>query len=299
MAELRLGINNGFALKRWPEPAAWAEIVTTLGLRHVQLSFDVLDPGWPAPCVAELCERVRETARAHDLAIPSTFTGLVGYAQNLLAHPEPEVRAHARRWFEAGIAVTARLGAGATGGHLGALSSCDYADPRRRAEVRQALVANVRSLARTAAALGLESLLWEPMPVAREMPHTPEEAVELLAEVNDGGGVPVRLCFDLGHCCAADLAGPQDPQAWLERLLPWTSVIHLQQTDGRADHHWPFTDEYAASSVVDVRRVVEIARQSPLDTVYLFLEICHGHVVPDDQVVDDLKASVDTWACAL
>jgi hypothetical protein len=123
--------------------------------------------------------------------------------------------------------------------------------------------------------------------------------VELLAEVNDGVGVPVRLCFDLGHCCASDLTQKQDPHAWLERLLPWTAVIHLQQTDGRGDHHWPFTDEFARTSVVDVRRVVEIARRSPLDTVYLFLEICHGHEVPDDRVIDDLRASVDTWAEAL
>jgi sugar phosphate isomerase/epimerase len=249
--------------------------------------------------VADLCERVRETARAHDLVIQSTFTGLVGYAQSLLAHPEPPVRAHARRWFEAGIAVTARLGAEATGGHMGALSAWDHADPRRRREMRQALVASVGSLARTSAALGLEYLLWEPMPVAREMPHTPDEAVALLAEVNDGVGVPVRLCFDLGHCCASDLAPGQDPHAWLERLLPWTPVIHLQQTDGRGDHHWPFTREFAATSVIDVRRVVEIARQSPLPTVYLFLEICHGHEVPDEQVIDDLRASVDTWAGAL
>jgi hypothetical protein len=191
------------------------------------------------------------------------------------------------------------VGADATGGHFGALSSHDHANPRRRIEVRDALVANVVSLARTSRALGLSSLLWEPMPVAREIPHTPDEAVELLAEVNDSLGVPVRLCFDLGHCCAADLATPADPHVWLEQLLPWTDVIHLQQTDGRGDHHWPFTAEFAARGIVDVRRVVEIARQSPRDAVYLFLEICHGHEVPDERVLDDLKASVDTWASAL
>jgi D-erythrulose 1-phosphate 3-epimerase len=300
MAELRLGINNGFAMKRWPEPWAWAEIVgERLGLRYVQVSFDVLDPGWPGPCVTRMCDRVCEAASAHGLIVHSTFTGLVGYAQNLLAHPDAEVRAHGLRWFESGVALTARLGAEATGGYMGALSVDDHADPHRRAEVRQALVSSVRSLARTASLARLRALLWEPMPVPREIPHTPEEAMTLLAEVNHESDVPVELCFDLGHCCAWDLPPKADPHAWLEELLPWTAVIHLQQTDGRGDHHWPFTREFAATGIVEPRRVVDIARQSPFETVYLFLEICHAHETSDEQVIDDLKASVDTWASVL
>jgi D-erythrulose 1-phosphate 3-epimerase len=196
--------------------------------------------------------------------------------------------------------LTARLGADATGGYMGALSVRDYADPRRREHVRQAVVDSVRSLARTAAARGLRYLLWEPMPVPREVPHTPDEAVALLAEVNDGtNAVPVRLCLDLGHCCAWDVDPKGDPHAWLAELLPWTAVIHLQQTDGRGDHHWPFTREFAAAGIVEPRRVVDIARRSPLETVDLFLEICHAHETPDDRVVDDLKASVDAWAGVL
>jgi sugar phosphate isomerase/epimerase len=299
MAQVRLGVNNGFALKRWPEPSAWADVVANaLGLRHVQLSFDVLDPGWPEASVARLCDEVREAASARGLAVDSTFTGLAGYAHNLMAHPDPDVRRHARRWFESGLAITARLGAGASGGHMGALSARDHADPGRRARVRRALVANVRSLARMARQLGLRTLLWEAMPVPRELPHTPAEAEELMAEVNDGDGVPVRLCFDLGHCCGPDLPAAPDPHAWLERLLPWTGMIHLQQTDGRGDHHWPFTPAHAATGIVDPRRVVEIARRSPLDTIDLVLELCHPHEAPDAQVVDDHRASVDVWTAA-
>jgi sugar phosphate isomerase/epimerase len=300
MAEVRLGINNAFAMKRWPEPAVWAEIIgRQLGLRHVQLSFDLLDPGWPEPCVIRMCDLVRKAADAHGLVLQSTFTGLAGYSQNLLAHPEPDVRAHALGWFASGVEMTARLGAEATGGYMGAFSVHDYADPRRRAHVRRALVAAVRSLARKAAARGLTYLLWEPMPVPREVPHTPEEAVALLAEVNEDAAVPVRLCVDLGHCCAWDVEPKGDPHAWLEQLLPWTAVVHLQQTDGRGDHHWPFTDEFRAAGIVDVGRVVEIARRSPLETVHLFLEVCHPHETPDDRVIDDLKASVATWAAAV
>lgn len=297
MVEVILGINNGFALKRWPEPETWAEVVgRDLGVRCVQLSFDLLDPAWPQPCLGGLCQRVRVAADRYSLDIPSTFTGLVAYAQNLLAHPEPGVREHARGWFELALEVTAALGARSTGGHMGALSARDHADPSRRAGRRRTLIEHVRWLSQKAAALGLESLLWESMPVPREIPHTPEEAITLLEEVNEGAAVPVRLCFDLGHCCAWDLESKGDPHAWLESLLPWTAVIHLQQTDGQGDRHWPFTRGSATQGIVSPARVVEIVRASPLETVHLFLEICHPHEAPDRQVIDDLKESVDAWA---
>jgi hypothetical protein len=294
-----LGVNTGFALKRWPEPEAWTEIVAReLALREVQLSFDLLDPGLPGPCLRDLCARTRKAAAHEGLHIPSTFTGLVAYAQNLLAHPEAEVRGQARTWFVSGLAVTAAVGATATGGHLGAMSVRDYADPGRRATMRRELLRSVRGLAAEAKAAGLECLLWEPMPVAREMPHTLEEAEALLAEVNDGAGVPVRLCLDLGHCGAADPASTCDPHDWLARLLPWIAAVHLQQTDGRGDHHWPFTREFAGVGIVDPARVVAIARQSKLERLPLFLEICHPHESPDRRVLDDHKESVEVWVAA-
>ncbi len=38
----RLGINNCFAVKRWPQPADWAAIVRDeLGLDTVELSLDL------------------------------------------------------------------------------------------------------------------------------------------------------------------------------------------------------------------------------------------------------------------
>jgi len=43
-----LGINLSFAVKRWPEPEAWAGIVRErLGLDQVQFTFDLLDPWRP------------------------------------------------------------------------------------------------------------------------------------------------------------------------------------------------------------------------------------------------------------
>ena len=46
----RLGINNCFAVKRWPDPGDWAAIVKNdLGLDTVELSLDLLEgPDTPA-----------------------------------------------------------------------------------------------------------------------------------------------------------------------------------------------------------------------------------------------------------
>ncbi len=45
MAKVELGINNCFAIGRYPEPEEWLRIVKEeLGLQHVQFSFDLLDP---------------------------------------------------------------------------------------------------------------------------------------------------------------------------------------------------------------------------------------------------------------
>jgi sugar phosphate isomerase/epimerase len=295
-AKINLGVNNGFAAKNWPEPEAWAKIVAEdLELKEVQFSFDLLDPLFPEPGRSEICEEVVRAIKAYGLSMRTSFTGLIIYAQNHLAHPDSKVRAEAYRWFQAALEVTSKLGAEACGGHIGAMSAADYADLKRRAFIRDSLIESVRNLTHLAARLGHKYFLWEPMPTPREIPHTPEEAIEILAEVNKGASVPVYLCFDLGHCNSFDFEKPGDPHEWLERLLPWTPVVHLQQTDGYADHHWPFTREHAKEGIIDPKRVVEIIRHSPLPEVSMLFELGHAFDAPDAQIIDDHKQSVELW----
>ena len=42
----------------------------------------------------------------------------------------------------------------------------------------------------------------------------------------------------------------RDPYAWLERLGRRAPVVQLQQADGQADHHWPFTPETNATGII-------------------------------------------------
>ena len=297
MAEIVLGINNGFALKNWPEPMAWAKIIAEdLGLKEVQFSFDLLDPTLPEPGRETLCQEIREAAGKYLLSLRTTFTGLVIYAQNHLAHPSLWVRNQAWRWFEAALEVTGRLSAEASGGHIGAMSAADFADSGRRAFLRRTLIHSVQGLTRLAARMGQKYFLWELMPTPREFPHTPEEALDLMQEINEGAAVPVRICFDLGHCSSFDLEKPGDPYVWLEKLLPFTPVVHLQQTDGKGDHHWPFTPEYSKNGIIRPKQIIEVVKESPLDRVALIFELGHALDAPDGQIIDDHKRSVEAWA---
>jgi D-erythrulose 1-phosphate 3-epimerase len=82
----------------------------------------------------------------------------------------------------------------------------------------------------------------------------------------------------------------------LEKLLPYTPVVHLQQTDGKGDHHWPFTPEYSRKGIVKPKRVMEIVKNSPLKRVDLVFELGHALDSPDQKIIDDHKASVEAWA---
>ena len=127
----RLGINNCFAVKRWPDPADWASIVRDdLGLDTVELSLDLLaGPDTPA-ARDRMAEQTRTALARHGLRADTVFTGLAAYSLNLLMHPDAEHRAAARRWYQQVIDLTAQLGAIAAGGHVGTLTVPDAGRPR-------------------------------------------------------------------------------------------------------------------------------------------------------------------------
>ena len=106
----RLGINNCFAVKRWPHPDDWASIVSNdLGLDTVELSLDLLaGPDTPA-ARDRLAEQTRAALARHGLRAETVFTGLAAYSLNLLMHPDAEYRAAARRWYKQVIDLTAQL----------------------------------------------------------------------------------------------------------------------------------------------------------------------------------------------
>ncbi len=289
---VRLGINTCFAVKRWPRPADWAPIVRDrLGLGLVQHSFDLVPDGAAA---GDLAADVRTAG----IEIHSTFTGLAAYSGNLLLHPDAPGRAAARDWYRWAVRFSGALGARATGGHVGAFSVGDWTDPDRRRERWADLRASLAVLAADARAAGLEYFMIENLAAARE-PSTMAMIGELLTE-GDDARVPIRLCLDVGHMCVSGTSGPdRDPYAWLRALGRAAPVVQLQQSDPDGDHHWPFTPERNTAGRIDPDRVLEALGEGGVEETTLILELIPAFEQADDEVLDDLAASVDHWREAL
>jgi hypothetical protein len=75
--------------------------------------------------------------------------------------------------------------------------------------------------------------------------------------------------------------------------------VQLQQSDAAADHHWPVTPEKNALGRIDPDRVLASLTASGAENVALVLEIIPPFEMDDDQVVDDMAASVELWRDAL
>ena len=293
-----LGINTCFAVKRWPRPADWAPVVRALGVDVVQHSFDLVDLECDAAWVDEQAGALRQACDAFALDLHSTFTGLAAYSSNLLLHPERRSRDRAEAWYLRAIDFTAAVDARSTGGHVGAYSVPDWRDQERRLELDRELRERLERLARAAKARGLQSLYVENLAARRE-PSTMRE-VESLLRSGDDAHVPIELALDVGHQCVAGTSGPQtDPYAWLERLGARAGVIHLQQSDAVADHHWPFTAKTNAIGRIDAGRVLRSLHRGGATGATLILEVIPPFEADDTQVLHELEESVAYWQAAL
>lgn len=294
MAELHLQVNTCFAVKNWPTAEQWLDLVDGWGISEVQFCLDLLNPCLPDALA--IGEEIRKAAEKRKVSICSTFTGTIAYVQNMLLHPDPRYRNDALKWYLKAIELTGVMGAKTTGGHFGALSSVDELNPIQGGEKVQYLIESFRIFGEAAAKAGLEYLVWELMPSSRELPHTPDEALVLLERANEVSPIPIRLCFDLGHACAHDVyPDDQTVYLWLEKLLPVTPMVHLQQTDGKGDHHWPFTDEFNALGIIEPSAVKSILSRSPYPTVDLVLEILHPPEASPAKIKNDWAESIAIW----
>lgn len=295
---LQLGINDCFAVKRWPEPSDWAPIVRDrLSLHLVEHSFDLVDLEDDVRSRAQAAA-VGAAARAFDLNVRSTFTGLAAYSSNMLLHPDGGARRAALGWYRRAIEFTAAVGGSGTGGHVGAFSVADWRDPARRNARWQELRAWLRELAGEASQAGQAFFLVENLAAARE-PSTMGMIRELLT-AGDATHVPVRLCLDVGHMCVPGTSGPdRDPYAWLRDLGRMAPEVQLQQSDAGGDHHWPFTPAHNREGRIDADRVIDALGEGGVETSALILEVIPAFEQDDDAVLDDLTASVDYWREAL
>jgi sugar phosphate isomerase/epimerase len=283
-----LGINLGFAIKRWPEPEALARLVAEeLGLASVQFTFDLLDPLWPEPARGRVAARVRTASEEHGVAIHSAQIGLAAYTYNGLLDPDPDLRAVAEQWWLRAIEVTAAIGGRAVGGPVGALSVAGAAE--RAARHGDAVEALAR-IAERAAGAGLEALLVEPTPLPREIPSTIEEASRLAGDLR-GLAVPVRWVLDVGHALYRPLYGEDVVLAdWLAALGGDVGVLHLQNHDFSSDAHWGWPDDRGR---YDVAAFAADVRDAGVADVPVVVELFYPFEAADDAVLASVRSTVE------
>jgi D-erythrulose 1-phosphate 3-epimerase len=283
------GINLGFAIKRWPEPEQWAQVVREeLELDVVQFSYDLLDPWWPEH--RSLAQRARKSAEAQGIQIHSAQVGLAQYTYNGLLHPERHARKAAREWWRRGMSIAAELGASSMGGPVGALTAPEVAEPGLRERRYDELVETLYGLAEDARGEGLEALLVEPTPVPREIPSTIVESARLATDL-EGSAVPLRYVLDVGHALFQPLYGAETTlRDWLEPLAASIGVLHLQNTDFGSDSHWGWPDERGRLDVAGFAGDVEAAG---LCDVPVFIELFDAFEAGDAEVLARVRTSVD------
>ena len=303
MAKVELGINNCFAIGRYPEPEEWLRIVKEeLGLQHVQFSFDLLDPVIiDEEIVKEKCAFIRRLADEGEVKIDTAVTGEVAHKFNLLLDPDPGMRRAYLRWYEKMVRAASLLGAEGSGIYMGSLSNKDVNDPERKAYLTEVLIEEIAYLTFIAREAGQSYLLWEPMSLPREMPSTIDETKELWERVNEKSHIPVLLCLDVGHGYYRS-SDPRDLDyySWLQELAHLSPSIHMQQTDRKGSRHWTFTEENNAQGVIVPERVLEAIEASGAEEVVLVFEFFFSaHALSDESALDDMKKSVDYWREAL
>ena len=300
MPRITLGVDLSFAKKRWPEPDAWLEIVSRdLGLDCVEFDSDFLDPFFVSePGRSEIASEIRGLAAEAGIQIHNYFTGAMTHCVNLVSHPDERIRRDGVRWCEDAIRLASQLGARGIGGHFDTISSRNIADPKKYQGHIHQLIGTMQYLSECAAREGHEFILIEQMYAPSEVPYTLEQTEQFFGQVNESASVPIRLTIDVGHMCCRNFAhAPEDidPYAWIRRFGSITPVIHLQQTHAEGSCHWPFTNTYNRQGIIDGHRIIESLHLGGGQEVALILEIFFSLGQTDQQVIDDMRQSVDYW----
>jgi sugar phosphate isomerase/epimerase len=294
---VKLGINAGFAINRFPEPGAWVRIVgDELGLRYVQFVADLLNPFLPYRVVHQQLGKIANLAGKYNVTIDTSFTSAFTRVNHLM-HPEPLVRDAWFQWFKDFFCMSAVLGVRGSGAHFGIMSVTDLKDGKRREKITAIAIDLWQQLSEFGAELGFEFLMFEPMSIPREMACTIPETWELYKRVNDGAAIPIKLCLDVDHgFYFSPDPRDRDPYAWLEEFGSISPVIHIKQSLADKGGHWPFTEEYNKQGKIVPQRVLESLERSGADDVVLALEISHRERYPAEvRVLSDLKESVEYW----
>lgn len=294
-----LSVNTNPLVNRFAEPEDVISVLTgEIGIGHIQLVHEFINPSWPASTVKRLTDRMAKACAKSRAKITSIMTGPYGRL-NHFAHPDAEVRGYYVDWFKGMADIAADLGAPAVGTQFGIFTFRDYDDPIRREALMRIVLDCWRDVAEHAKARGLSYLFWEPMSVGRELGHTIKDC-QALQNWIDAGGLPIPLkpMVDIDHGdVTSSNPADVDPYAWAKDFAAKSPIIHIKQSTMNKGGHWPFTEQYNRDGRITPEKLLAAIKAGGGNDNELCLELAFREREPTDRsVVSALKESVAYWA---
>jgi sugar phosphate isomerase/epimerase len=294
-----LSVNTNPFVNRFAEPEDLiAVLADDIGIGHIQLVHEFINPSWQAATVKRLTGRMARACAQKRAKITSIMTGPYGRL-NHFAHPDAEVRQYYSGWFKGMADIAGDLGAPAIGTQFGIFTFKDYDDPRRREELMKVALACWRDVAEYAKARGLTWLFWEPMSVGRELGHTLGDTQRLQDWIDAAGlPIPLRPMVDIDH---GDVTSPNpadvDPYAWAREFASQSPIIHIKQSTMNKGGHWPFTAQYNENGRITPEKLIAAVKAGGGENNELCLELAFREREPTDRsVVAAIRESVAYWA---
>jgi sugar phosphate isomerase/epimerase len=294
-----LSVNTNPLVNRFAEPEDLISVLADeIGIGHIQLVHEFINPSWAAPTVKRLTDRMAKACAKHRAKITSIMTGPYGRL-NHFAHPDAEVRGYYVGWFKGLADIAADLGAPAIGTQFGIFTFRDYDDPIRRESLMRIALDCWRDVAEHAKARGLSYLFWEPMSVGRELGHTIKDCQVLQNWINASKlPIPLKPMVDIDH---GDVTSPNpadiDPYAWAKDFATQSPIIHIKQSTMNKGGHWPFTSHYNRDGRITPEKLLAVIKAGGGIDNELCLELAFRERDPSDRnVVSALKESVAYWA---
>ena|SRR3989344_8571542 len=292
--KVKLGINTGFAVNRFPEPEQWSKIVGELGLHYVQFTADMLNPSLPDDIVDDQISRINTCSKQNGFRIETTFTGAFTRV-NHLSHPYELVRKYWISWFKRYADISKRLNADSMGSHFGILSVNDLQS--RKEEMLKITIEGWKEISFYAKAIGLKYMTWEPMSIPREYGETIEEARRIHQLVNKYTAIPMKMCLDVDHGDVSSIDPKNtDPYSWIKEFGIESPIIHIKQSLKDKGGHWPFVPDKNKEGKIIPEKLIEALESAGVKETVLLLELSFREREPfESRILQDLKASVDFW----
>ncbi|MGD0093310.1 MAG: ribulose-phosphate 3-epimerase [Planctomycetota bacterium] len=266
------------------------------GVRHLQLGtfFELYQ--LPDPWLL----RLRDCAKDFGITISSILTShreLGGYFQTDAAW-----HAVARRNHERLIEIAALVGASSAGSNPGSTLRDQLG---AKTAGTQRFLASLKELLGFAARHGVACLTMEPMSCLAEPPTLPQEIADWAHELeafrkDHPETAAFGYCVDISHGYAdKEGAVRYDHLALIEACLPWTTELHLRNTDSSYASTFGFTDAERKKGIVDVSAVrsllVAKADLLPVEELIGYLEIGGpklGRDYSDGRLAEQIRGSL-------